>query len=854
MADYDRRQGGGGYNPRKRRYREDDEQQHNSYRDQRGPRRRHEPPVPSRLRKQIIDLADSPLRRVQEEVNGVAHLLADNYDDERLRSNFVDLVLQLAVEQPLKTPFAAAVVLVVNTLTHKPAADAAAAPNGGDDGLDTSMENGGQDQAQAPKEPQPTSGVVDDLLAKAAAQVEERVKLGEWRAVKLYLKLLACLQSCLEGDGVFPILEDLFNQAVELQTNNNEDTIGTELVKIILLTIPYAVAAAPDKTEKLATELLDKTEVIAGEPHTLQNLIDPFLPEGDEKSPAATMSFLGLLQTQLQAEASSGWKLACLPRPWKMPLEEVEQQEKLDNCPKHKLPAITIPETLIAGSRPLFPEIYFSVYLGQDIESVPPVTSIASSLVRDNLVDTINILHYNRTVAARRLIDIDNYFAEGTFVSRATPFDQLRDVPSGKSTWKPEDVVVDAVFSQLFLLPVPEQKLVYYHSVLTEACRIAPAAIAPSFGRAIRYLYRNIGLLDIELSQRFIDWFSHHLSNFGFTWKWTEWTADVKLPSLHPCKAFIVGAIDKEIRLSFAGRIRKTLPEGYQELVPPEKDVEEPPFKFEKDDTPFAQEGRELAQLLKRKASDEDIQPVIERIHSLAIDQGLDPLVASTDVFTTAVLSIGSKSLSHVLAAIERTKERLMDAGATSEPARAQIITAVMDFWSAHPGVAITIIEKLLNYSIISPSAVVQWALVRHAGETRGESLAQNHTYELVFNTINKVTKRMREVVASPSSSAAQQQQQPEGEDVDMSSELEEAKKREAQAARELFRTAQDALVAWASGAKDELMDDAGLPDAEREERDRLVKRWGARWLRNVRRRAAIEESFLLEAEKAPKA
>lgn len=228
--------------------------------------------------------------------------------------------------------------------------------------------------------------------------------------------------------------------------------------------------------------------------------------------------------------------------------------------------------------------------------------------------------------------------------------------------------------------------------------------------------------------------------------------------------------------------------------------------------------------------------------------------MASTDVFTTAVLSIGSKSLSHVLAAIERTKERLMDAGATSEPARAQIITAVMDFWSAHPGVAITIIEKLLNYSIISPSAVVQWALVRHAGETRGESLAQNHTYELVFNTINKVTKRMREVVASPSSSAAQQQQQPEGEDVDMSSELEEAKKREAQAARELFRTAQDALVAWASGAKDELMDDAGLPDAEREERDRLVKRWGARWLRNVRRRAAIEESFLLEAEKAPKA
>lgn len=290
-----------------------------------------------------------------------------------------------------------------------------------------------------------------------------------------------------------------------------------------------------------------------------------------------------MLQKQLQAEANSGWALACLPRPWKLPLEEVEQQEKMDNCPKHTLPVINFPDNLVAGSRPLFPEICLSVYLNQEIESVPPVTSIAASLIRDSLLDTINILHFNRTITARRLIDIDNYFADGTFVSRATPFDQLRDVPAGRSTWKPEDVAVDAVFSQLFMLPHPEQKLVYYHSVLTESCRIAPAAIAPSLGRAIRFLYRNSTRFDLELTNRFVDWFSHHLSNFGFTWKWTEWTGDVALPDLHPYKAFIVGAIDKEIRLSFAGRIRKTLPDGYQSLVPPEKDQEEPPFKFEND-------------------------------------------------------------------------------------------------------------------------------------------------------------------------------------------------------------------------------------------------------------------------------
>lgn len=166
-----------------------------------------------RLRKQLVDIADSPLRSVHEEIKGVAQLLADNYDDLRLRETFVDLALQLVVEQPLKTPFVAAVVLVVNTLTYKPVAT----QNGEDMGGDTAMVEGESE------EPVPTSGVVDDLLGKAAAAIEEKVKAGEWRAVKLYLKLLACLQSCLEGEGVFPILDALFDRAVELQTASSED-------------------------------------------------------------------------------------------------------------------------------------------------------------------------------------------------------------------------------------------------------------------------------------------------------------------------------------------------------------------------------------------------------------------------------------------------------------------------------------------------------------------------------------------------------------------------------------------------------------------------------------------------------
>ena len=281
------------------------------------------------------------------------------------------------------------------------------------------------------------------------------------------------------------------------------------------------MASSATGLDEQALALLEKTDIIASTPHTLEALVDPY-PGNDEVNSHEPQSVISLLQRQLQMEAGQAWVLACIPRPWKMPLDE-NGIDPLESAKKHALPTINIPSPVSPGTRPRLPEIYLSAYLDQDVETVPPTSDIASTLIRDSLVDTINVLDYNRTATARFLIDVDCFFAPETFIKRATPFDKLRETAGDKSTWKPEDAAVDAVFSQLFQLPVPEHKLVYYHSVLTEACKIAPAAIAPSLGRAIRYLYKNIDSMDLELEHRFMDWFSHHLSNFGFTWKWTEW-------------------------------------------------------------------------------------------------------------------------------------------------------------------------------------------------------------------------------------------------------------------------------------------------------------------------------------------
>ena len=119
-------------------------------------------------------------------------MMADNYDDEQLQNTFCNLIMQMVSEQPLKTPFLAAVVLVANTLKPE---------------------------------------IVDLVLARLAKALEQNIAKGEWREVKLHLKFLACLQGCLEGDGVFPLLEELFSRAADLQTASSDDVSNTGSIK-----------------------------------------------------------------------------------------------------------------------------------------------------------------------------------------------------------------------------------------------------------------------------------------------------------------------------------------------------------------------------------------------------------------------------------------------------------------------------------------------------------------------------------------------------------------------------------------------------------------------------------------------
>ena len=67
------------------------------------------------------------------------------------------------------------------------------------------------------------SELVHEVLAKAVTGLQGHLESGAWREVKLILRFLGCLQGILAEDGIFPVLEELFSRAADLQTDSSED-------------------------------------------------------------------------------------------------------------------------------------------------------------------------------------------------------------------------------------------------------------------------------------------------------------------------------------------------------------------------------------------------------------------------------------------------------------------------------------------------------------------------------------------------------------------------------------------------------------------------------------------------------
>ncbi|KIY69445.1 cap binding protein 80-PB [Cylindrobasidium torrendii FP15055 ss-10] len=371
-----------------------------------------------------------------------------------------------------------------------------------------------------------------------------------------------------------------------------------------------------------------------------------------------------------------------------------------------------------------WPEYFVRLF---DNDVTPDIKTPAGYAIRTDLIAILDVFEVNRKECARLLLEYPKWTLEGSFKPKPGAPVQADPVP-GKD-WQLESTIIESILGAYFVLPEPTMPPVYYMSVITELCKLSPQTIGPAVGKSIRKLYSTLGDgLDVEISRRFAEWFALHMSNFNFLWVWKEWLPDLELDVAHPRRAYMRRAVSYEIRLAYYERIVKTLPDrmGEEDAFTVPKRAPGPVFPYEDPEHPFYEGSQAVLGLIRGRAKPEEAIEYLETLKGIV--ETADPAANVQDVVLTIVvqslLSVGSRSFSHLLNAIERYLPLLRHLVASGGRKDA-VLTAVASFWQENSQMVVIVFDKLMQYQIVDTTEVIGWVFTDGAAGGGEEPLGR---------------------------------------------------------------------------------------------------------------------------------
>ncbi|KAL6944644.1 hypothetical protein ACO0RG_001387 [Hanseniaspora osmophila] len=384
-------------------------------------------------------------------------------------------------------------------------------------------------------------------------------------------------------------------------------------------------------------------------------------------------------------------------------------------------------------------ELYQTNAIGE-FDTVPERTSFAGLLFHDILVDVIQSLEFNKDTVSEQVVLINMYFKQGFFAPKGLSISQLIDLKENDpnaSTLKLEDLAVETILSLVFKLPSHADFFyMYYYTLLVSICTASARSIAPVFGRAFRFYYSHLNVLDSELRIRFLDWFSFQMNNFNFSWKWNEWELDSQLYGnkktfYNPKINFIKNLIKKELRLTSSPQeisdslndeflqytncslVSKAELKNYYETFLKDVEIDDQLFESQSavfvllnEKLPFSKETQSVVNYFRKK--ERTIQELHGIIGKLESEYGqyisnVDKLIVT--LLTQAVIHAGSRSISHASNCVRDFKEDLAEVFGVVPNAQEKdkwVIEAIMRYWNSDSKTGLTIVSYFFKNNLIS--------------------------------------------------------------------------------------------------------------------------------------------------------
>ncbi|MBZ3869725.1 Nuclear cap-binding protein subunit 1, partial [Sciurus carolinensis] len=243
----------------------------------------------------------------------------------------------------------------------------------------------------------------------------------------------------------------------------------------------------------------------------------------------------------------------------------------------------------------------------------------------------------------------------------------------------------------------------------------------------------------------FINWFSHHLSNFQFRWSWEDWSDCLTQDLESPKPKFVREVLEKCMRLSYHQRILDIVPPTFSALCPANPTCI---YKYG-DESSNSLPGHSVALCLavafKSKATNDEIFSILKDVPNPNQDddddEGFSFNPLKIEVFVQTLLHLAAKSFSHSFSALAKFHE-VFKTLAESDEGKLHVLRVMFEVWRNHPQMIAVLVDKMIRTQIVDCAAVANWIF----SSELSRDFTRLFVWEILHSTIRKMNKHVLKI------------------------------------------------------------------------------------------------------------
>ncbi|KAM4809404.1 nuclear cap-binding protein subunit 1 isoform 2-T2 [Rhinophrynus dorsalis] len=512
-----------------------------------------------------------------------------------------------------------------------------------------------------------------EFVEAMVRHLKESIKSSAYSEAVQVVRVLADLVNCHVISA--PSLVAMFENFVAVTQEEDIPQVRSDwYVFAVLSSLPWIGKELYEKKDVEMDRILSQIETYLKQ---RQKLHVSILQVWSADKPHPQEEYLDCLWAQVQKLKKDRWMERHIPRPY-LAFDSI-----LCEALQHNLPPFTPPPHTEESVYPM-PRVIFRMFDYTDAPEGPVMPgshSVERFVIEENLHCIIKSRWRERKTCAAELLSYP-----------------------GKSKIPLNYHIVEVIFGELFQLPVPPHIEVMYTALLIELCKLQPGSLPQVLAQASEMLYTRLDTMNTTCIDRFINWFSHHLSNFQFRWNWEDWSDCLSQDLDRPKPQFVREVLEKCMRLSYYQRILDIVPATFSALYPANPTCV---FKYEDESN---NEG-----------------------------SSFNPL--KIDVFVQALLNLASKSFSHSFSAVAKFHEVFKNLSESDE-GKLHILRVVYEVWKNHPQMIAVLVDKMIRTQIVNCAAVANWIF----SPELSRDFTRLYIWEILHSTIRKMNKHVQKI------------------------------------------------------------------------------------------------------------